>query len=84
MPYAPTTAEQRHTSATLARDRLFIARPTPPAAHATDNIEAAERRTLAAWASDRAARIRNGTCPVCAERRCPRVGGRDAACVVDG
>lgn len=32
------------------------------------------------WADDRARRIRAGACPVCAERQCPKVGGRDAAC----
>lgn len=84
MPYLPATAEQRHTAATLARDRLFIARPAPAPDRVTDSIEAAEQRTRDLWASDRAARIRNGACPLCAERRCPRVGGRDAECVVDG
>lgn len=83
MPYLQATAEQRHVAATLARDRLFIARPAPAPECATDSIGAAERRTLAAWASDRAARIRSGACPLCAECRCPCVGGRDAECVAD-
>lgn len=83
MPFASPTPESRHAHAADQRDRYFAPRPAPAPERATDSIEAAERRTLAAWASDRAARIRNEACPVCAERRCPRVGGRDVACVAD-
>lgn len=44
--------------------------PAPP----PQSLAAFERDARRLWARDRAARIRAGACPVCAERLCPRVG----------
>lgn len=78
------SAEERHRDAARAREALFLPRPQepaqPPPSAAT--LRAADLAAPRGYARDRAARIRRGACPVRAERLCPRVGGRDVACVV--
>lgn len=44
-------------------------------------LEALEAAWRAQWERERAARVRAGACPMCGERRCPRVGGKDEECV---
>jgi hypothetical protein len=74
--------EQRWLDAARARESLFQPRPEPAAAPPPTGIETAEAAAARGYARGRVARIRRGACPVCAERRCPRVGGPDVACVV--
>ena len=77
------SAEERHRDAARAREALFLPRPEepPPPPPSAATLGAAKLAATRGYARDRAARIRRGACPVCAERLCPRVGGRDQACV---
>lgn len=78
----PVTAEQKAEGRKAEIGALF--KPRPPQAEPVVPVETAEafrRKAHAWWGQDRAARIRKGACPVCAEKGCPTVGGKDDRCV---
>lgn len=80
------TPEARQADYAAQRARWFTpSAPAPPPEPTLPELA----RSLAAfevavarwWARARAARVRAGACQLCGERLCPRVGGRDQACV---
>lgn len=75
----------RQIDRTAHFDAITAPRAEPPALPISlpspASLAAAEAQAERLYRQDRAARIRRGACPECGERRCPRVGGGDVACV---
>ena len=77
------SADRRQEERLARRRRMFEPSPGPtePATSPSPTAEQWAAMVDRWWERDRRARIAAGACPLCAERRCPRVGGPDAACV---